>query len=88
VAALSLLSVVSLTLLWGALTAGLRAGRACPTFPGMFGGLVPPGVLGAGASIASFLQEPLAVQFVHRSLAWTTAAGALAVCAVCWGAGG
>jgi heme a synthase len=88
VAAVSLLPVVALTLCWGALTAGLRAGRACPTFPGMIGGLVPPGVLGAGASAASFLQEPLSVQFVHRSLACTTAAGALALCAVCWRAGG
>ncbi len=57
-------------IVWGAFTAGLRAGHACGTWPLMFGRLVPPG-------LASLINDPVSVQFVHRSLAYLVAGSAL-----------
>lgn len=57
-------------IIWGAFTAGLRAGHASDTWPLMFGRLIPPG-------LASLVHDPVSVQFVHRSLAYLVAASAL-----------
>ena len=65
-----LLPLLSLQIVWGAFTAGLRAGHASDTWPLMFGQLVPPG-------LASIVDDPVSVQFFHRSLAWLVAGVAL-----------
>ena len=64
------LALLAVQIVWGAFTAGLRAGHASDTWPLMFGSLVPPG-------LASPLNDPVTVQFVHRSLAYAVAAAVL-----------
>ena len=68
-----------LQIVWGALTAGLRAGHAADTWPLMFGHVVPP--------LASLIGDPVSVQFVHRTLAYVVAIAALSVAYVTFRAG-
>ena len=63
------LALLSVQIVWGAFTAGLRAGHAADTWPLMLGALVPP--------LASLIDDPVSVQWVHRSLAWVVAGAAL-----------
>ncbi len=72
-------ALLAVQIVWGALTAGLRAGHAADTWPLMFGQVVPP--------LASLVGDPVSVQFVHRTLAYAVAAGALAVALVTFRAG-
>jgi len=66
-----LLALLSVQIVWGAFTAGLRAGHASDTWPLMLGSLVPP--------LASLIDDPVSVQWFHRTLAWAVAAAVLAV---------
>ena len=63
------LALLSVQIVWGAFTAGLRAGHAADTWPLMLGALVPP--------LASLIDDPVSVQWVPRSLAWVVAGAAL-----------
>ncbi|TRW18046.1 COX15/CtaA family protein [Glacieibacterium frigidum] len=63
------LALLGVQIVWGAFTAGLRAGHAADTWPLMLGALVPP--------LGSIIDDPVSVQWVHRSLAWFVAAAAL-----------
>ncbi|WP_419815090.1 COX15/CtaA family protein [Glacieibacterium sp.] len=65
------LLLLALQIVWGAFTAGLRAGHAADTWPLVVGRLVPP--------LASLIDDPLSVQWLHRSLAWLVAGAALLV---------
>jgi cytochrome c oxidase assembly protein subunit 15 len=73
------LVLLAVQIVWGAFTAGLRAGHASDTWPLMFGQWVPP--------LASVLDDPVSVQFVHRTLAYAVAVAALAVAFVTFRAG-
>jgi cytochrome c oxidase assembly protein subunit 15 len=73
------LALLTVQIIWGAFTAGLRAGHASDTWPLMFGQWVPP--------LASLIDDPVSVQFVHRSLAYVVAAAALSVAFVTFRAG-
>ncbi len=53
-------------ILWGAFTAGLKAGHYYPTFPLMGGALAPPDLLRLEPALRNFLDNPPAVQWVHR----------------------
>ena len=66
-----LLALLAVQIVWGAFTAGLRAGHATAEWPLMLGRIVPP--------LASLIDDPVSVMFVHRSLAWVVAAACLAV---------
>ena len=77
--------LLAVQIVWGAFTAGLRAGHASDTWPLMFGALMPDGILGSAIDAVS---DPVSVQFIHRSLAWIAAGGVLAVAALLWRAGG
>jgi heme a synthase len=61
-------AVLGVQVVWGALVAGLRAGRYYPTFPLMDGRLVPVDLLRLDAGIVSFVANPIAVQWTHRLL--------------------
>jgi len=61
------------TITWGGLVAGLKAGLVCDTFPLMHGSFVPSGMFTLTPTIANFFNHGLAVQFVHRTLAYVTA---------------
>ncbi len=66
------LAALAITIVWGAFTAGLRAGLLYNTFPLMGGGIAPPDVLALEPWWSNFAENPSAVQFVHRMLAMTT----------------
>ena len=53
---------------WGAFVAGLDAGLAFNTFPMMAGRLLPPHVFQPGPVLLNVLQQPPAVQWMHRVL--------------------
>lgn len=72
-------ALLTVQIIWGAFTAGLHAGHASDTWPLMFGQLTPP--------LASLVDDPVSVQFVHRSLAYAVAVAALAVAFVTFRAG-
>jgi cytochrome c oxidase assembly protein subunit 15 len=59
-------------MVWGAFTAGLRAGLLYNTFPLMGGGIAPPDIFALRPWWSNFGENPSAVQFVHRMLAMTT----------------
>ncbi len=73
------LALLTVQIVWGAFTAGLRAGHASDTWPLMFDQWIPP--------LASIVDDPVSVQFVHRTLAYAVALAALAVATVTFRAG-
>lgn len=68
-------------IIWGAFTAGLKAGRFYPTFPLMGGRLVPGELLYLDGLLENFVANPIAVQWVHRVLGTLLL---LAAAAFCW----
>lgn len=70
-----LIVVLALQLIYGAFMAGLRAAPSAPTWPGINGSLLPGQISSFGnhsyQGIDRILSHPLAVQFIHRSLAFT-----------------
>lgn len=76
--------LLAVQIVWGAFTAGLRAGHAADTWPLMLGALVPPGIL---ATARDAVADPVSVQFIHRSLAWLVTAAVLAAAWRLWRAG-
>ncbi len=78
---LALLILLGIQLLYGAFMAGLKAAPAAPTWPGINGSLLPVGVQQYGNRTFGGLQwlsdHPLAVHFIHRSLAFLLCIGVL-----------
>ncbi len=68
-----------LTAVAGAFVAGLRAGRVFNTFPLMGGSIVPPGYGVMSPWWRNLFENPGAVQFDHRFLAWSVAGSGLAL---------
>lgn len=65
--------ILSITILWGAFTAGLDAGLVYnETFPLMGGQWVPPDFWAKGSLLHTILENHSAVQFTHRWLAVLT----------------
>lgn len=60
--------VLGVQIVWGAFVAGLRAGRFYPTFPLMGGRLVPAELLRLDPLTRNFVENPIAVQWIHRVL--------------------
>ena len=71
------LALLALQLIYGAFTAGLRAGYAFAEWPTMGGRLFPEGVPLLDPAWRNLVYQPIIVQFVHRWLAWIVAAGVL-----------
>lgn len=69
---------VTLTIIWGALVAGLDAGLIYNTFPLMGGGLWPSEIWHLSPFWLNFFENHAMVQFTHRLLAVTTAVAILA----------
>ncbi len=67
-----LLGLVAVTIVFGAFVAGMRAGLMYNTFPLMNGHLIPPGIDAFQPLWLNALENPVAVQFIHRCLALTT----------------
>ncbi len=66
------LTALAITMVWGAFTAGLRAGLVYNTFPMMGGNFAPPDLLALTPWWSNFLENHGAVQFTHRMLAMIT----------------
>jgi cytochrome c oxidase assembly protein subunit 15 len=71
----------------GAFVAGLRAGTAFDTWPRMGEHWAPPGWLELAPIWLNFVDNPLGVQFAHRTLAYAVAAAALMIALSLWRAG-
>jgi cytochrome c oxidase assembly protein subunit 15 len=69
----SILVLVFLQLGLGGLVAGLDAGLSHNTFPLIDGRLIPKGLLVMEPWWRNFFENPLTVQFVHRSMAYVLA---------------
>jgi len=76
-----LIGLLLVTLCWGALVAGLRAGSAHNTFPTMSGHWLPPGLLELAPAWINPFENPTTVQFVHR---WLAKLLVLAVLVLAW----
>ncbi len=66
------LAFLALTIVWGAFTAGLDAGKIYNSFPLMGGQLIPPDFNAIEPWFKNITSNPSAVQFVHRILAAIT----------------
>lgn len=66
--AVLLLVLVTVQIVYGAFTAGLKAGLIHPTFPLMGGKIFPDSP--AAFSSLDFVNNPFNIQFVHRTVAW------------------
>lgn len=71
-------------IVWGAFTAGLRAGHASDSWPLMAGQLFPDGLSGG----AGLIDDPFTVQWLHRSFAVLVALFALHIAAKLYRQGG
>ncbi len=69
--------LTSVTIIYGAFVAGLRAGKLYDTFPKMGGDWVPSEWLFYTPVYTNFLENPATVQWVHRVLAMLTGASCL-----------
>ena len=65
-------ALVALTIVSGALVAGLKAGKIYNTFPMMGDYWLPPGMLSLQPAWRNFLDNLATVQFDHRLLAVST----------------
>ena len=66
-------ALLTLTLLWGAFTAGLDAGLIYnESFPQMGGQWIPTEITNAAAPLHALFESPAGVQFTHRCLAIVT----------------
>jgi heme a synthase len=61
-------ALFGLQVLWGALVAGLRAGKFFNTFPLMNGGLLPPNGMDLSPALLNLVENPITVQWIHRVL--------------------
>ena len=66
----SILMLVILQIAFGAFTAGVRAGFFMNTFPLRDGQWFPTGYLNVVPVWKNFVENPIHVQFVHRTLGW------------------
>ena len=75
---LAALAIIVVQIAYGGLVAGLKAGHISNTWPLMGGALVPSDLFSqTGSWLASLLEAPLTVHFIHRWLAFGVLAIAL-----------
>ena len=66
----AVLTALSLQIIYGALTAGLRAGVVANTWPLMNGHFVPQGINWTQGARRALINDPYLVHFIHRWWAW------------------
>lgn len=67
--ALIITVVLLVQLIYGAFMAGLKAANTAPTWPSINGYFIPPNIF-TESFVESFLHNPTAIQFIHRTLAY------------------
>lgn len=65
-----LVGLISIQIVWGAFMAGARAGYLFSTFPDMNDAFAPPGMNTLTPWWRNALDNPIAIHFTHRLLAW------------------
>jgi cytochrome c oxidase assembly protein subunit 15 len=75
----ALLALLTVTIIYGAFVAGLRAGMYYNSFPRMGEHWIPPGMLALQPLWSNLFENPVSVQFVHRCLALLTVGSVLAL---------
>lgn len=65
-----ILLVIIIQIIYGAFTAGLKAGFGWNTFPKMGGQWIPSNLLPLSPWYTNFFEHGLTVQFIHRMLGW------------------
>ncbi|HSJ25607.1 MAG TPA: COX15/CtaA family protein [Longimicrobiales bacterium] len=73
--------LLGLQIVWGAFVAGLKAGFLYNTFPLMGGRLVPVDLLAQDGGVANFVNNAIAVQWLHRVMGTVLAVWAVVVAA-------
>jgi cytochrome c oxidase assembly protein subunit 15 len=63
-------AVLFFQIIWGALTAGMRAGQVASTWPLMNDHVVPEGIDWADGALYAATHDPFLVHFIHRWWAW------------------
>ena len=64
------IGVLFFQIIWGALTAGMRAGQVANTWPLMNDHVVPEGIDWANGALYAATHDPFLVHFIHRWWAW------------------
>ncbi len=64
------LFLLVLQLIYGGFMAGLKAAVTAPTWPDINGTIIPPGTFSTGRLLYTMVNDPLAVHFIHRSIAY------------------
>ena len=67
---ISLLGILGLQLIYGALMAGNKAAAAAPTWPDINGEIVPEKMMIKGEGFYNFLDNRVVIHFIHRGLAY------------------
>jgi len=65
-----IIAIIMLQIIYGAFTAGLKAGYGWNTFPKMAGQWIPGGLLPLSPWYINLLEHNFTVQFIHRMLGW------------------
>ena len=65
-----IIALIMLQIIYGAFTAGLKAGYGWNTFPKMAGEWIPGGLLPLSPWYLNLVEHNLTVQFIHRILGW------------------
>jgi cytochrome c oxidase assembly protein subunit 15 len=79
--AILLLSVLSLQIVYGAFTSGMKAGYGFNTYPLMGGDLMPDALFSASPFWSNFVSDKFSVQFIHR---WIGTCLAIGLFYFCW----
>ncbi len=65
-----ILGLSIIQIIYGAFTAGLKAGHGWNTFPLMQGQIIPDGLLSLSPLLSNFVTNIMTIQFIHRTIAW------------------
>lgn len=66
----TLLALLTVQLIYGALMAGHKAATAAPTWPDINGNIIPPNMLAAPGGLLNLLENKFTIHFIHRTLAY------------------
>jgi len=66
----SILALVFIQLIYGALMAGHKAATAAPTWPDINGTFIPPNMLAGPDGLLNILENKITIHFIHRTVAY------------------
>ena len=66
----SIIGILALQLIYGALMAGNKAAPAAPTWPDINGQVIPAGMMSHDVGLLNLLDNSITIHFIHRGLAY------------------